>query len=679
MKESIRLTLSIILLIISLPKSNAQKKWTLPQNNAKKYYANKIIRSEVIHLNNLSHYNLKQYYENGQLKSDEIWQDSVRHGLCKYYNPKAALVKEITFNRNSIQNYKSYKNNALYCHINTDRSIIVNKGKTLKLDFGTYYELDNSGLIMPFSKINAIDYLLIVMMPEEVTQVMEDKFSKFLENNPHVPGSDIISCNEGQQLFDDKGVSLTASSPNLNTKNSTFNKNLSNNNSSIGKFNPNPQAGGLAKDIFNKCGANSAALNGGNSLTPKYSNLEQSARQTIQQMISSCKSASNFNDKNGMIGVDQNDADNVAKLATGVSAIRNFSQWTATLVIQNTGGAAGTAIAPIIEAAGFGTAETTFNLIAADVLAVTTGPVVAVVAAGASGYSAGTLLNKLFFDKIVQKAFDGILTKESNAIAAEVTATREAQEKAAKEAKEATENKEPKKDDKNTIKTPLPDGENHDPCQAMENFYNQCERSNWKEYRCANFVRLINKCAGDIRVINPSPDGTDLFAVGCKSGENKEKLNELECRKKGMIMTPTEGSRGCIKGTLKVDIISKANDPRITDPVNPGFSRTLSQNNFASIDKIQLSTKLSSAKSVIVVFADKSCPFSESHLQNFSGTAKTLEVCVIEVSEQSILADEYQINVVPTTFTVKNGKLTNRKEGGMSTDDAKKYTSDSNK
>ncbi len=672
MKILITLSLSIIFLTLALPKLHAQKKWTLPQNNAKKYYANNIVRSEVLHLNNPSHYNIKQYYENGQLKSDEIWQDSVRHGLCKYYNPKAALVKEITFNRNYIQNYKSYKNNALYCHINTDRSIIVNKGKTLKLDFGTYYELDNSGLIMPFSKINAIDYLLIVMMPEEVTQVMEDKFSKFLENNPHVPGSDIISCNEGQQLFDDKGVSLTALSPNLSTKNSSFNKNLSNNNSSIGKFNPNPQAGGLAKDIFNKCGANSAALNGGNSLTPKYNSLEQSARQTIQQMISSCKGSANFNDKNGMIGLDKDDAVNLSRSATAISAARNFSQWIATAVIPRTGGA----IAPIIEAAGLGTAETALNALAMDVLAVTASPVVAVVAAGASGYSAGTLLNNLFAEELIQGALDGILEKEANEIAADVTKTREAQEKAAKEAKEATENKEPKTDDKNTIKMPLPDGENHDPCQAMENFYNQCERSSWKEYRCANFVRLINKCAGDIRVINPSPDGTDLFAVGCKSGENKEKLNELDCRKKGMIMTPTEGSSGCIKGTLTADIITKVNDPRITDPVNPGFSRTLSKNKIALIDKTQFSTKLSSAKPVIIVFADKSCPFSESHLQNFSGTAKTLEVCVIEVSEQSILADEYQINVVPTTFTVKNGKLTNRKEGSMSSDDAQKYTSE---
>jgi hypothetical protein len=707
-----KILLPLLLFLIAALDSNAQK-WMMPANGAKLTYGNLQTKLLVTYLASPRSYNTKRYYENGALMADEQWLDSLHHGNARYYLPNGSLSKEITFNKNFIKAYTAYVNGVVYTKISADRTEVVNKGRRLNLAFDKYYEVNYDGYVQVFTRRQVIDFLSNVMMPEEVTELMAAKFDASMKNLP--AGSDLLGCTAGTSGFNDHGVDLASFNASSQSKNNRPAGGIA----AVGSSSQ-MQVGTLINDAQGQCsgGGSGGGRPGSTSgVRPTYSSQEQAARQKAQAMISNCQSQTSADKKNQMIGIDSKDVQTGIGYAAGAaSAAIRFTKMAGTYMVQS----ASTEIqlaeilaeAGIPQSAGF-VAEAGEVMVAA-----ATTPVAEVVAAGAAGYSLGTLLNKAFAEKLIQnsgamaKATTSEYEAEQTKLAADAQKKKEAQDAAAKKAADAQgasptpganppagntpPGGTPAKD--NAQGTPpattdpapttpptkapgvsTPNPEATDPCQAMQNFFNQCERSAWKEYRCAEFVRMINGCNGDVTVINPAPDGSELAAVGCKSGNASAVARALDCKKKGMIQLTTPEGQGCGHGqpALNKGMLPDRNG-NVTDPTRNPMGALFQNRNVGQLNAASLQTRLASAKPLLVVFYDPSCNSCQQHLNTVLGSDMTsslqgMDIAVVDVSENPSLATKYNISIVPTSFRSTNGSLGQRAEGAMSAADLKSY------
>ncbi|RYY39741.1 MAG: hypothetical protein EOO08_08700 [Chitinophagaceae bacterium] len=691
--------------LLSILAARAQR-WQIPANGKRITFSNLQTKLLVTYLAAPRSYNTKQYYENGRIMADENWRDSLHHGVGRYYLPDGTLSKEINFDRNYITSYVAYVNGAVYTKISADRSEVIHQGRRLNLAFDRYYEVDFEGYVQVFTRKQVIDFLSIVMMPEEVTQLMADKFDAAMKNLP--AGSDLLGCSNGTSRFDDHGADLASFNASSGSKTSRPTTGFG-----VAGGAGQMQIGKLLNDAMGQCaGAGRAGgVTGAGGVRPRYSAEEQRAREQTQTMIANCRAQSSTDRKNKMIGVEGRDVETGINYAAGItSATIRFGRLAGQFMVER--GAA--QVAATLAEGGTPIMGTIVEVAGESVAAAAAAPAAQVIAAGAAGYSLGTLINKAFLGKIIQNsdamaaATTSDFEAEQTRLAAEAQKKKEAQDAAAKKAgggqsatppantpppasTPAPENSQgttPSVPDPGTSNTPpasapgvkMPSPEANDPCQSMQNFFNRCESSGWKEFKCAEYVRLLNNCKGDLTVINPTPDGSELAAVGCGASGNSAAVRALDCKKKGMIqITSPDGKAGCGHGQPVLDRgMLPDRHGNATDPARNPMGAMLQNKGVAQVNAATLQTRLASARPLLVIFYDPQCSFCNNHLTAIlapenSAALKGVDVVAVDVTENPSLATQYGVSVVPTTYRSSGGKLARKAEGAMNSNDLRTY------
>ncbi|MFN0204385.1 MAG: thioredoxin domain-containing protein, partial [Bacteroidia bacterium] len=276
-----------------------------------------------------------------------------------------------------------------------------------------------------------------------------------------------------------------------------------------------------------------------------------------------------------------------------------------------------------------------------------------------------------------------------------------------------------------TPSKPNPDG-NGGKCAAMKAAWArqkaECEQSGWQSFSCIEFVRFWNKCAGDIRVAQPTPDG-DLY-FGCGNKMSEAEAREKACEKKKMIwLTGIDGlnANGECKKPTDLTIPSPFADPcgpNATpdpergcnpminvpsenpvpgggpNPVRPFSNNNL--NNFAEhsqhnqfhnqltkqqkgrietkglklLEDENYNTELGMAKPVMVIFASNNCTPSLNYLNTVKNGLPELganvEVRVVNIEQNPELFQKYNIQITPTTLILDKSKERKRLIGVQS-------------
>lgn len=114
---------------------------------------------------------------------------------------------------------------------------------------------------------------------------------------------------------------------------------------------------------------------------------------------------------------------------------------------------------------------------------------------------------------------------------------------------------------------PSPDGTGSSCAERKarwQRFKEYCARSNWREFRCEQFIRLVNGCA-DITQILPGPDGDATCRAKPTEEEQRRYAAERDCQKRGMIAIPDDSGRSLCRATLdgmRPPAMDICNDPR---------------------------------------------------------------------------------------------------------------------
>jgi antitoxin component YwqK of YwqJK toxin-antitoxin module/thiol-disulfide isomerase/thioredoxin len=267
---------------------------------------------------------------------------------------------------------------------------------------------------------------------------------------------------------------------------------------------------------------------------------------------------------------------------------------------------------------------------------------------------------------------------------------------------------------------PNPDG-GGSKCDAMrqswERFKAECEQAGWQTFKCIEFVRFWNKCAGDIRVAQPTPDG-DLY-FGCPSNMSDAEAREKECERKKMIwLTGIDGlnSKGDCKKPSDLSLPGRFTDPcgpeaqpdpergcnpivnvpsenprpGLTGPtpsqpfINDKFGKfmdysmhnkyhsqlerqtkgSIETSGITIMDDDNYAKTLNMSKPVMVIFASNFCTPSINYLNsiksNLKGISSSMEVRVVNVEQNPELFQKYKIQVTPTTLVINNSAEKNR-------------------
>jgi hypothetical protein len=96
-----------------------------------------------------------------------------------------------------------------------------------------------------------------------------------------------------------------------------------------------------------------------------------------------------------------------------------------------------------------------------------------------------------------------------------------------------------------TASYPSPDGIGSSCAERIarwQRFKEYCEHSDWREFRCDQFIRRVNGCV-DITQIRPGPDGDATCRARLTEEEQRRYAAEHNCQKRGMIAIPDDSGR----------------------------------------------------------------------------------------------------------------------------------------
>jgi hypothetical protein len=114
---------------------------------------------------------------------------------------------------------------------------------------------------------------------------------------------------------------------------------------------------------------------------------------------------------------------------------------------------------------------------------------------------------------------------------------------------------------------PAPDGTGATCAERQarwERFKTHCERSNWREFRCEQFLRLVNGCV-DVTTILPTPEGDATCTGRTTEDERRRVAAARECAKRSMIAMPgDDGVMTCRSDLtdLRSPVADICSDPR---------------------------------------------------------------------------------------------------------------------
>lgn len=97
-----------------------------------------------------------------------------------------------------------------------------------------------------------------------------------------------------------------------------------------------------------------------------------------------------------------------------------------------------------------------------------------------------------------------------------------------------------------------------------ERFKTHCARSNWREFRCEQFLRLVNGCV-DVTTILPTPDGDATCTGRTTEEERRRAAAARDCAKRSMIAMPgDDGVMTCRSDLtdLRSPVADICSDPR---------------------------------------------------------------------------------------------------------------------
>jgi len=581
----------------------------------------------------------KTFDDAGNLARQEEWINGKRCGTTKvYYQNK--LLKEIVFKDNLIVSYTAYLNNVVFTKISSSRGVIINKGRQVQLPWKRYYIKAAQGKIIVLTKSELIDAMRYFMLPEEITQSMED-LSKLAGLTPVPEGNAVLACGGNTKEIADA-------------------------NPSFGSTDPAKKK--AVDDLSAEMGQSCAAATG-TSLTEPMNNLTgDAARQgriekagsALDKMIANC-GGSNLN-SGGMISMDPSggvvseaamQALYRVAVSTTVSAAERAAakaaanemlffladaaivSWSTYTVGAGTGGGAillgGFALPEIlVAAAAIATVVSTVVVVVEVYDAVTTTPATG----GAAGESeTGTSTS----------GTSGTTTSTGGSAGGTPDAS-----------------------------TPIPGMESENSCDRLKSFKKYCDNNGWRDMRCQDAARLLSGCKGDIREMMVAPDG-DLSSIGCPSPLSAEEIARLKCKAQGMIARPEPGGSVCRSNAkFNGSIPNPANDPTIINPTRGDFRVSFGGTNIKVVNSgVELTSRLlNTNRPTMVVFMNPDC----GACQDFIGALKSKEVesaatgadiVVIDASANAEVLMQNNIRAFPSYFMLKDGVKSVLTKGAM--------------
>lgn len=643
---------------------------------------------------------VRTYYPNGQLMREESFIFGRRNGFTRLYDSLGRLEKALNCSDDYILSYEAYNNGQLYTKISEDRSVVINKGRRVSTRWGTYYETVSGRTVVAYSPRAIIDRMSKYLVPEAVTQIMEDLNNAFGAKGGQA-GQDMFTCGGGTSVFDDRGITVSAAMQDMSRPS----------NQRTGAY---ETFQGLMGQQMNQCASNArgrANLGG----DPQREQRVNRARSAAQGMIAGCRGKGG--DIVRMVGAGETYGFRSLQVLQEIETAATAVTESGSAVITESGTAfVGETTKDIMTAqategaavrSAIGGATRGFVML--EVIAVPT----AVISAGIAGWSIGKFIN----DNIIKNAIGDALADAAEALNEDLQKVneeaRKAQEAAEKKRKDAEAAQKANEAGSNPSAQnppapnpapgtnnpgspggtkrpgqgmPGPDTEGTgNACDRMQSFVNRCERNQWQSYECENFIRTINNCSGDITVAMPAPDG-DVWSLGCRGDSSRARQDaaRLRCQQLGLIAMPRPGGGNiCGTGNKNIDMTGfKEPDPRVINPTRGDF-RSAGLAKSADIREVGLGdvkSVLSSGKPTLVVFMDPDCGSCQTMANtiqspNTQSSLAGYDVVMVDVGKNPAAFSEYGVNFVPFYFTVKNGKRSDVTGGAMDEKQFSRYMS----
>jgi hypothetical protein len=646
---------------------------------------------------------VRTYYPNGQLMREENFIFGRRNGMTRLYDSLGRLEKAFDCSDDYILSYEAYHNGTLYTKISQDRSVVINKGRRVNTRWGTYYETISGRTVVAYSPRALIDRMSKYLVPESVTQIMEDLNNAFGAKGGQ-PGQDMFTCGGGTSVFDDRNISVASATQDMSRPSGQRNGTFQTFQSIMGQQ-------------VNQCASNArgrASVGGGD---PQRQQRISRARSAAQGMIAGCRSKGG--DIVRMAGAGESygfrSLQVINQIETAATAVTESGS--AVLVESGTTFAGETTkdvlVAQATEGAairsGVGAAARGFVLV--EVLAV---PAMVATVAAAS-WTLGTLINNTLINNWWgDKAADMVdaNNEELQRQEAEAKKAHEAAEKKRKDAEAAKRASEggnpppaqnpppanPPNPPANPPTTPPNTGGGKKPgmpgpdtegtgnaCDRMQSFVNRCERNQWQSYECENFIRTVNNCAGDITVAMPTPDG-DIWSLGCGTDTSRARQDaaRLRCQQLGLIAMPRPGGGNiCGTGNKNIDMTGLGEpDPRVINPTRGDFRSAgmVRASNIREVGLADVKSVMSSGKPALVVFMDPDCGSCQTMANTIQSPATQAalagyDVVMVDVGKNPKAFSDYRVGFVPFYFTVKNGKPSEVTGGAMDEKQFNRYMS----
>lgn len=683
---------SLILLTSSLAYSKDLKEFKRAFKNGKPLIESK----KVPGLDKV--FNITTYYDNDKVMKTEQWKDGKRNGITKVFNKDGSLLKEVKFKDNYVLDYKGYKNGRLETQISEDRRTIINKGRRLNIRWNKYYEIWGGDIIVSFDSKALVNYLLNFVVPEEATEILSDITDHF----DNLPGSgqngndDMVTCGNGTSLFKDNGIDLrnagssgSASSSNMGGK---FSKgiNTSKGKTSSGNFSASSSTmTSTITQLLNTCSNNyrsSVGGTGGLGNNRQRQNDINKARGALDQTIAGCNSR-----KGGFRSLFSADPTTMFKSLQVLETLQaaegaaSATQVTSSILTE-TASAGGSAIAnetlkmTALEATeGAAVRSATGTAVRGFIQVGLSNAIAGVVTAAVVGWIAGTAINESAVGEALTEA---IAKWQEDNDEAYQKAKKEADEaQKAAEARAAAKAEEQKKQEAKkgeapastpTTSIPVPDDIGAgDACERAARFKAYCDRTNWKDMRCENFIRMVNGCVGDIREIYVSPEGGNVMSVGCPSAGDPASLKDMECRRRGMFgISGGDGPNGiCANKNIQPPLGGP--DQNVINPSRGDFSlMNLPGKNVSLATDSDAANLLKSKKPTLIVFADPECGYCNDlgntlKSKNVNATLANYDVKIVDVNMNPKLANQYGVTVIPSYFVAKDGKKNDLQAGSL--------------
>jgi len=642
---------------------------------------------------------VRTYYPNGQLMREESFIFGRRNGFTRLYDSLGRLEKAFNCSDDYILSYEAYNNGQLYTKISEDRTVVINKGRRVSTRWGTYYESVSGRTVIAYSPRAIIDRMSNYIVPEAVTQIMEDLNNAFGAKGGQA-GQDMFTCGGGTSVFDDRNISVASAMQDMSRPT----------NQRTGAY---ETFQGLMGQQMNQCASNARgrANIGGD---PQREQRVNRARSAAQSMIAGCRSKGG--DIVRMVGVGESFGFRSVQLGPMVEMLEAATAVTesGSAVISESGTTfAGETTKDALllqaqEGAAVRSAVTgaTRGFVLVEVLAAPA----AVVSAGIAGWSIGKFIN----DNIIKNAIGDALADAVEAMDEDMQKINEEARKAQQEAEKKRKDAEAaqKANEANNPPPQNPPAPNPAPstpgtpgggkkpgqsmpgpdtegtgnaCDRMQSFVNRCERNQWQSYECENFIRTVNNCAGDITVAMPTPDG-DIWSLGCGSDTSRARQDaaRLRCQQLGLIAMPRPGGGNiCGTGNKNIDMTGLGEpDPRVINPTRGDFRSAgmVRASNIREVGLADVKSVMSSGKPALVVFMDPDCGSCQTMANTIQSPATQAalagyDVVMVDVGKNPKAFSDYRVGFVPFYFTVKNGKPSEVTGGAMDEKQFNRYMS----